>query len=206
MPIGDLEQIPAASFTYFGNNDEAAQWKNNENAIEGDDQEELSFDEFDVDLEDGRQSIGRRRSSAVSRPSAEDPLLHRHDSARTDISGLGQQGRLSQKIYILPEDLTIVVAGFSTHTIGSTLLPAALRTDLGSCISRISLATKVAGPIGRGAYTNQGLYLGCCRGRFRRFNATIPILTHIEPMGRTCCHQCQEATLRKEHVHRIWAF
>jgi cation-transporting ATPase 13A2 len=123
-----------ASFTYFEDNDEAAQWESNENAIDEDDsEEELSFDEFDVDLEDGRHSIGRRKSSTVSRPSAEDLLLHRHDSARTDVSGYGRQGRLSQKIYILTEDLTIVVAGFSTHAVGSAVY-------LSLCVLSLGLA------------------------------------------------------------------
>ncbi|KAF2721341.1 hypothetical protein K431DRAFT_303553 [Polychaeton citri CBS 116435] len=65
-----------------------------------------------------------RRSTSVSRgsrTSAESPLLRRHRSADSDTSGWRTGGRLSQKIYILTEDMTIVVAGFKTSTFGFAL-------------------------------------------------------------------------------------
>ena len=60
----------------------------------------------------------RRKSSGFSRLSLEDPLLQRYDSTKTSSSAYGRGGRTNQKIYIKTEDLTIVVAGFSTSAIG----------------------------------------------------------------------------------------
>jgi len=85
-----------------------------------DDESELHFEEDDsADLEAGELSTMRRTSSGYSRTSAHDRLL-RSDSARTDES-LRRGHRTSQKIYIVTEDLTIVVAGFRTSTLGSAL-------------------------------------------------------------------------------------
>jgi len=58
----------------------------------------------------------RRRSSTLSRFSASARLL-RTDSTRTDMSGR-PHGRISQKLRIVNEDLTIVIAGFRTSGIG----------------------------------------------------------------------------------------
>ncbi|CZT46197.1 related to cation translocating ATPases [Rhynchosporium secalis] len=86
-----------------------------------DDDEDLHFEEEDgsTDLEADEISVRRRRSSsgARSRNSVHDRLL-RSDSARTEGSVLGRGHRTSQKIYIVTEDLTIVVAGFQTSTVG----------------------------------------------------------------------------------------
>ncbi|KAI9714775.1 MAG: hypothetical protein M1820_000064 [Bogoriella megaspora] len=56
----------------------------------------------------------RRKSSGYSRASAQAPLLRRRTSNDSDRSGRRPDGRTSQKIYIVTEDLTIVVAGFKT--------------------------------------------------------------------------------------------
>ncbi|KAI0472027.1 hypothetical protein GGR56DRAFT_667735 [Xylariaceae sp. FL0804] len=58
----------------------------------------------------------RRRSSTVSRSSVHARLL-RTDSARTDASTRGH-GRVSQKLHMVNEDLTIVIAGFRTSRLG----------------------------------------------------------------------------------------
>lgn len=67
-------------------------------------------------------SPSRRRSSASSRSrKSQDkrPLLRRHSSAGSAGSGIDWRGRRTvQKIYIMTEDLTIVVAGFKTSPIG----------------------------------------------------------------------------------------
>ncbi|KAI0398241.1 hypothetical protein F5Y17DRAFT_411584 [Xylariaceae sp. FL0594] len=71
------------------------------------------------DLENGSVSDyaqQRRRSSNLSRFSVNARLL-RTSSARTDMSGR-HHGRISQKLHIVNEDLTIVIAGFRTSTIG----------------------------------------------------------------------------------------
>ena len=52
---------------------------------------------------------------------AEDPLLQRRDSAKSDAAHPGFR-RTSQKIYIETEDLTIVLAGFTTSQLASLLL------------------------------------------------------------------------------------
>ncbi|KAK5111234.1 hypothetical protein LTR62_005262 [Meristemomyces frigidus] len=67
-----------------------------------------------------RASRGSRtsRRSIDSRRSADAPLLKRHTSATSDNSGYGTGDKVSQKIYILTEDMTIVVAGFSTSLLG----------------------------------------------------------------------------------------
>ncbi|KAK5135917.1 hypothetical protein LTR08_004375 [Meristemomyces frigidus] len=68
-----------------------------------------------------RTSKSSRRTSRASDTSAKAPLLRRHHSAGSDQSGYRLEGRLSQKIYILTEDMTIVVAGFTTSTFGFIL-------------------------------------------------------------------------------------
>ncbi|KAK0392169.1 hypothetical protein NLU13_1667 [Sarocladium strictum] len=61
----------------------------------------------------------RRRSSTHSRSSVHARLL-RTDSAATSSSAPGR-GRISQKIYMVNDDLTIAVAGFSTSRAGFAL-------------------------------------------------------------------------------------
>lgn len=76
-------------------------------------------DEDSLDIEDARLSdeyILRRRSSTFSRSSVHDRLL-RTDSSRTFASGR-MDGRQSQKVYMVNEDLTIAIAGFRTSRIG----------------------------------------------------------------------------------------
>ena len=74
----------------------------------------------DLDLEAGEPEELRRTSSGYSRASVHDHLLRR-DSARTEGSRFDRGYRTSQKIYIVTEDLTIVVAGFRTSTLGFAL-------------------------------------------------------------------------------------
>ncbi|KAH6848478.1 hypothetical protein BKA58DRAFT_395332 [Alternaria rosae] len=63
-----------------------------------------------------------RRKSSGSRKSSERPLLRRHSSTGSAGSGIDWRGRRSnQKIYIMTEDLTIVIAGFRTSPIGYAL-------------------------------------------------------------------------------------
>ncbi|KAK6433634.1 hypothetical protein LTR95_010188 [Oleoguttula sp. CCFEE 5521] len=136
-----------ASFAYFEDErdyDSEEEWPEEEAVI--DEQDELERQELhpddifedndnstEVDSEEAsqrptrsRQSSGasktsrRSRSSGrsrKSRPSLESPLL-RHHSASSDVSGYRHDGRVSQKIYIHTEDLTIVVAGFKSSLIG----------------------------------------------------------------------------------------
>ena len=114
-----------ASFTYFQEDDESPEWSEDQ-AIVDNDEEEIDIakqlrDELEYDLESGSTSPHRRKSSGFSRRSAEHPLLSRHDSMKTDTSGIIRGPKFSQKIYVVTEDLTIVVAGFSTQPSGFVL-------------------------------------------------------------------------------------
>lgn len=59
-----------------------------------------------------------RRSTDPSRHSVQSPLLRRNHSQDSQTSGFRVGGRISQKIYIVTEDMTIVAAGFKTSTFG----------------------------------------------------------------------------------------
>lgn len=112
-----------ASFTYYEEEQDSQgsdRWRDEEAILDDEDQEEDSYEEESVDLEAGELAPMRRVTSELSRTSVHDRLL-RSDSARTEGSTHGQQGRTNQKIYIVTEDLTIVVAGFRTSTIGFAL-------------------------------------------------------------------------------------
>lgn len=99
--------------------------------------EDMRFGEEDddsVDVEEGRirdEYILRRRSSTYSRSSVRDRLLLRTDSARTAASGRAE-GRQSQKVYMINEDLTIAIAGFRTSTAGYVLYCLLCLCTLGS--------------------------------------------------------------------------
>lgn len=67
-----------------------------------------------------KQSIHpiRRRFSEHSSGSAHEHLLTHQDARKTNASLLGSEARINQKIYLVTEDLTIVVAGFTTRPFG----------------------------------------------------------------------------------------
>ncbi|KAL6713089.1 hypothetical protein ACLMJK_009210 [Lecanora helva] len=112
------------SFTYFQEGDESPEWSEDQAVLDGEDGEpEFSKqpdDDFDYDLESASMSSPRRKSSGLSRASADRPLLGRHDSAKSG-GGLGVGAHFSQKIYVETEDLTMVVAGFTTRSLGFLL-------------------------------------------------------------------------------------
>ncbi|KAH8664325.1 P-type ATPase-like protein [Xylariales sp. PMI_506] len=118
------------SFTYYNeDDDEAVPVYDDEGAIDidvddipfglhaqGEDEESSSM----ADLEDGstHDYAMHRRSSTYSRSSVHDRLL-RTESGQTNTSGRGHaHGRITQKLYMVNEDLTIVIAGFRTSRIG----------------------------------------------------------------------------------------
>ena len=108
------------SFTYFQESEQPEEWDPDEAVIEESEDECGSGEWPENDLESNRPHFSRPGSSRSSRISAENPLL-RQDSTKTVSSGYGQGGRVSQKIYILTEDMTIVVAGFRTSVLGSVI-------------------------------------------------------------------------------------
>jgi cation-transporting ATPase 13A2 len=111
------------SFTYYPDYEEedTGPFQDEEAVLDDEDEDEDErFEEQAADLEAGELASLRRTSSGYSRGSVRNRLL-RSDSARTEGSRTGQGSRGSQKIYIVNEDLTIVVAGFRSSTIGYSL-------------------------------------------------------------------------------------
>lgn len=132
------------SFTYYEEDLDGDSWLEEEAIIDEEEDEYLEDGGEDDGLEQNgsagpdigidscgrpaparqRKSSGLSRASRTSRKSTEDPLLGRHDSIGSDIShasGRRPNNRLSQKIYIQSEDLTIVIAGFDTSILGLAL-------------------------------------------------------------------------------------
>ena len=108
------------SFTYFQEDQESPEWPADEGAIleQNEEDPDDAHKQFESDVESVETPPKRRKSLGQSMTSAEDPLLSRFDSAKTDASSLGHKGRTNQKIYVVTEDLTIVVAGFTTRLAG----------------------------------------------------------------------------------------
>jgi cation-transporting ATPase 13A2 len=118
------------SFAYYDEEQESEDGLEDEAIIEEDGEYNGYTIEELEDLEAGTSSPSsssvspspsRRKSSASSRSrkSVDRPLLRRNSSAGSAGSGAEWKGRRSnQKIYIMTEDLTIVVAGFTTSPIG----------------------------------------------------------------------------------------
>lgn len=113
-----------ASYTYFQQEEEEEQpteWLEEEaisDQSEAEDDDARKQNGDDPNLESALTPPPRRKSSNFSRTSTEDPLLRRHDSAKSTASGMGRGGRVSQKFHIVTEDLTVVVAGFATNLLG----------------------------------------------------------------------------------------
>ncbi|KAL9079736.1 MAG: hypothetical protein Q9157_001409 [Trypethelium eluteriae] len=111
------------SFTYYEegqDNGSSEEWLDELAVTEAqDDTEELDGTlEHDSELDSEESPSLRRKSSANSRSSVQAPLLRRRTSSDTDVTGYRREGRASQKIYIVTEDMTIVVAGFKTSILG----------------------------------------------------------------------------------------
>lgn len=120
-----------ASFTFFDEQQDEEEALEDEALVEEEEHEQngdFGFGQFDDDLESGRGPSARRhsvrrpsstRKSSDTRHDADEPLLLRRISSSSSTKSAGHRGaRMSQKIYILTEDLTIVIAGFKTSWIG----------------------------------------------------------------------------------------
>jgi cation-transporting ATPase 13A2 len=108
-----------SSFTYFQEDAEVPEWSDEEAVVDDSDEENEYANGNggdEPDLEAGDTSSFRRKSSGRSR--ADQPLLTRHDSANSDTREHDGGGNFSQKLYIVTEDLTMVIAGFQTSRIG----------------------------------------------------------------------------------------
>ena len=107
-----------ASYTYYQEDEEENLPPSEDDSAILDDESELQCEhDGAADLEAGDLDETGRTSSGYSRASVHDHLLRR-DSGRTEGSNFEQGHRTSQKIYIVTEDLTIVVAGFRTSALG----------------------------------------------------------------------------------------
>jgi cation-transporting ATPase 13A3/4/5 len=78
------------------------------------DNDSVFFEPGDEDL--GRYGSARRRSSTLSRASVHSRLLRQ--TSATSIGSSRAARRVSQKTYLLNEDLTIAIAGFETSRTG----------------------------------------------------------------------------------------
>lgn len=104
-----------ASFTYFQDDQESPDYSDEAVEDVSDEEDLMIANGHDRDLEAGTRSP-RRKSSG--RDALEDaPLLKRSDT-QADVQEHEDGGAFSQKFYIENEDLTMVVAGFSTTSIG----------------------------------------------------------------------------------------
>ena len=105
------------SFTYFQDEGESPEYS--DEAVEDvSDDDDLLMVNGHRDLEAGIRSPARRKSSEIDHDGPDEPLLRRHDSHRSDTQEHEDGGNFSQKFYIENEDLTMVVAGFTTSTVG----------------------------------------------------------------------------------------
>lgn len=136
-----------ASFAYYeedrdGEDEDSGEWTPEEAVIEeGPDLEEMNGTEHFEDHGSGqtyaedeetsgdrrgsirpsiraRKSSGGSRRTTASRSSADAPLLKRKTSTDSQRSGWEAGSRVSQKVYLAAEDMTIVVAGFRTSLLG----------------------------------------------------------------------------------------
>jgi cation-transporting ATPase 13A2 len=129
---GEQEEEAILDGEYEGEENGDSQTYGEEQAAE----EQNGFADQDTDVEaqdsPSRRPIRRRKSSGLSRHSrrsldtqrSNDPLLKRSDSQGSNTSatsGQGSKDRTSQKLYIQSEDLTIVIAGFTTSSLGMAL-------------------------------------------------------------------------------------
>ena len=113
-----------ASFTYYQDEDESTAGSDEYSIESPAVEEEFHFGEVEdeddsADLEDQALNddyVLHRRSSTQSRSSLRARLLRR-DSATTGTSGRAY-GRISQKVYMANEDLTVALAGFRTSATG----------------------------------------------------------------------------------------
>jgi cation-transporting P-type ATPase 13A2 len=108
-----------SSFTYFQEAADVPEWSDEEAVVDESDEETQYANGNEVheaDLEAGDASSFRRKSSGRFR--ADQPLLTRKDSTKSDTMELDDGGNFSQKLYIVTEDLTMVIAGFQTSKMG----------------------------------------------------------------------------------------
>ncbi|KAI9790387.1 MAG: hypothetical protein M1816_005205 [Peltula sp. TS41687] len=104
-----------ASFTYFREDEAGEGLQGDELAI--DDTDDGPIPDIIIDMGSTERSSSSRRSSRVSRRSSHIPLLERRLEDEDEMCLHGPGGTKSQKIYIATDDMTIVIAGFSSSPV-----------------------------------------------------------------------------------------
>ncbi|KAL2429098.1 cation-transporting ATPase [Exophiala dermatitidis] len=107
-----------SSFTYFQDEEETPDYSDEEAIVDLSDEEDGHIHGEERDLEAGQREPLRHKPSGRLRSSSDQPLLGRRGSARSDTQELEEGGNFSQKLYIETEDLTMVIAGFVTSSLG----------------------------------------------------------------------------------------
>jgi cation-transporting ATPase 13A3/4/5 len=87
--------------------------------------------DIDEEYEETASLPGRSRSRSYSHISIEDHLLSRYESSHSLAEWKRSGGRVSQKIYIVTEDLTAMITGFRTSPSGYTMYMAICILTLG---------------------------------------------------------------------------
>lgn len=191
-----------ASFTYLQDEDDVTPQSDEQVFLE--DEEDDDYEEDSVDLEAGEGEPMRRVSSGYSRSSAHDRLL-RNNSTRTESSGHFRISRSSQKIYIENEDLTIVVAGFKTSSLGFALYTTIciFTGGIGWLLLRWLPRLQVR-------LTGSPTSLRDCSWvvvEVRKSAArTRAMLIKIEPMGRICNSQHRSQRIWEVTLHCLWFY
>lgn len=199
-----------ASFTYHQDDEDALSTFDGQGEIE-----DFGFEDDEVDIdrdsllaieEDIPDYISRRRSSTLSRISTRDHLLRRDSLASAGSARTTK--RLSQKTYLVNEDLTMVVAGFETSRIGYAAY-------LTLCIFTLGVAYLLFRwlPKWYVAVVGKPCPLGECRWVVIEVRPYCPCycfrLTGIdhcplESMGRDGHPQRGDETIWASALHRVW--
>ncbi|KKA21856.1 Calcium-transporting ATPase [Rasamsonia emersonii CBS 393.64] len=119
------------SFTYFQEDDDSLEWREEEAVDVDNELGGIIVDDLNSDLE-AAVPPGKSKRTSYSRSSMEDPLLSRHESTNSYMIRKKAGGRVNQKIYIVTEDLTAVIAGFSTSVSGLAIYVILCVLSLGS--------------------------------------------------------------------------
>ena len=125
----------STSIMYLEETQDTSEWPDDEAVGNDSDKDsylvsDIDQDELAVNVDSVSASPKRRKSSGFSRLSVEDPLLTHSDSSENETSGRRRSGRTSQRLYIVTEDLNIVIAGFTLNYVG---LSTYLIFCLGTC-------------------------------------------------------------------------
>jgi cation-transporting P-type ATPase 13A2 len=110
-----------SSFTYFQDDGESPEYSDEEAIADISDEEDFYVNGTESDLEAGETRSMHRKSSGRQSTCSDRPLLRRLDSVRSDTQEHDEGGSFSQRLYIEAEDLTMVIAGFNTSSIGFLL-------------------------------------------------------------------------------------